>query len=72
MHDARDLPDTKMMAIYARMSAAQKLAIVDGLVRSTRRLTAEGVKAQHPDWSEPQVRREVARRTLASGSDGDR
>ncbi len=67
-HDADDRPDPAMLRLYARMSPARRMAVVDNLVLSLRELSAAGVRAQHPDWNDAQVCREVARRTSSQAA----
>jgi hypothetical protein len=66
-HPADDRPDPQLMAIYAKMSVAKKLSLLDGLIDGARAISAAGVRRQDPDWSEHQVRAEVSRR-LASAT----
>jgi len=47
---------------YRRMTPQQRLEISFRLYDLTRRLVRQGVKHQHPDWSEEQLRQEVLRR----------
>jgi hypothetical protein len=53
--------------IVRRMTPAQKMAMVDQLVRFGRGLMAAGVRADHPGWSANQIDREVARRLMRGG-----
>lgn len=45
--------------IYRRMPAARKLQIAADFNRSARELKAAALRAQHPEWSDEQVRRKV-------------
>lgn len=54
--------DDAMVEVLRAKSGAERLRIVDGLVRSARELVAAGVRAQYPDWEHHQVERETARR----------
>jgi hypothetical protein len=52
-----------------RMTADEKVRVAQALWRDVWNATAAGVRARHPDWSEPQVQdgvRELMR--SASGS----
>ncbi|MBM3833275.1 MAG: hypothetical protein FJ403_08380 [Verrucomicrobia bacterium] len=44
-----------------RMSPGRRLALAEQLYRTARRLKTAWVCAQHPDWTDDQVRREVTR-----------
>jgi hypothetical protein len=46
---------------FRRMPAEQRLALAEQLYWSARELKAAWLRAQHPDWSEAQVSREVTR-----------
>jgi hypothetical protein len=47
---------------YRRMMPQQRLDAGFRLYALTRTLVRQGVKFQHPDWSDEQVRQEVLRR----------
>jgi hypothetical protein len=47
---------------YRRMTPQQRLAVSFELYQLSRSLVRQGAKAQHPDWDEPRVNAEVARR----------
>ena len=47
---------------YRRMTPQQRLQISFELYELTRTLVRQGVKHQHPDWNEQQVKEEVLRR----------
>jgi hypothetical protein len=46
---------------FRRMTPERRLALAEQLYWSARRLKAAGLQAQHADWSEEQVAREVTR-----------
>jgi hypothetical protein len=46
---------------FRRMSPERRLALAEQLYWSARDLKATGLRAQHPDWSEAEVSREVTR-----------
>jgi hypothetical protein len=50
--------------IYRRMLPEQRLAQAVRMNHSMRSLMEAGLRAQKPDWTELQYRREIARRTL--------
>ena len=52
-------PDEVEMAILRRMTAAQKLGVMQALWREAWELKAAGVRLQHPAWSEERVAVEV-------------
>jgi hypothetical protein len=45
--------------IYQSMTAEQKLEVSLRLYYSARELKAAGLRAQHPDWTEEQIRDKV-------------
>jgi hypothetical protein len=52
--------DAQITAELARkMTPEQKLRVVERLWRTARALKAAGLRAQHPEWSEPQLARAV-------------
>jgi len=59
--------DEEMAAVLRTKTGAQRLAIADGLFAFARQVTIRALQAEHPDWSEPRINREAARR-LSHGS----
>ncbi len=53
------------MAILRTQSPQQKLAALDAMWHSARTLVMAGVRAQHPEWSQAELDREVGRRLAA-------
>jgi len=51
-----------MVTALRRQTPTDRLSTLDGLWRSARAFVLAGVRAQHPDWSDDLVMREVARR----------
>jgi len=49
----------EQIRIYRAMPPAKKLDLVAGIYWAARDLKAAGLRAQHPDWSEEQVRKKV-------------
>jgi hypothetical protein len=47
---------------YRRMTPQERLQISFRLYELTRTLVRQGVKSQHPDWGEEQIKAEVSRR----------
>ena len=54
--------DDDMAAVLRAKTGAQRLQIADQMFRIARELVTGRVRQEHPDWPEPQLRREVARR----------
>lgn len=52
---------------YAAKSGAERLALASAMVASARRMLESHLRAEHPDWSEAALQREVARR-IARGA----
>jgi len=65
-----ELADDDAMAMFRRMTPAQKLRVMSGMYASAYKWVDAAVRHQHPDWSEQQVRREVARRLSHGAIDG--
>ena len=57
--DEQSTPE--QIAILRQMTPERRLALAEQLYWSARKLKAAGVRAQHTDWSEEQVAREVTR-----------
>jgi hypothetical protein len=59
------LPDEQtspeQMEAFRRMPPERRLALAEQLYWSARELKAAWLRAQHPDWSEAEVAREVTR-----------
>ena len=59
------LPDEQaspeQIAIFRRMTPEWRLALAERLYWSAREMKAAWLRAQHADWSEEQVLREVTR-----------
>ncbi len=47
-----------------KMSLERRAELALGFIRSTRRLKAAALRAQHPEWSDEQVVTELRRLTL--------
>lgn len=56
--------DARQTEIYRRMSPKQRVAVALGMHEQARALMDAGLRTAHPDWSETERRREIARRTL--------
>ena len=55
-------PDYRLLDIYASWTPERRLNAVADMMRAAREIMTAGVRQQHPDWTEPEVKREVARR----------
>jgi hypothetical protein len=56
-----DLPSPEQVEIYRRMTPGRRLEIAEQMYWSAREMKAAWLRAQHPDWTEDQVNREVTR-----------
>jgi hypothetical protein len=54
--------DDATAAMFRAMTPAQRVAATAQAHRTARALVAAGVRHQHPDWTDEQIAREVARR----------
>ena len=52
----------KQIELYRAMSAQQRSRIGCELYETARALVRQGVRHQHPEWTEAQVHEEVVRR----------
>jgi Rv0078B-related antitoxin len=57
-----DIVDDRVAEILRSKSPAERLAIADGMWRFARRMIREIIVREHPDWSEAEINRQVARR----------
>lgn len=57
-----EIVDDRMAALLRSRSEAERFAMIDKFWRFARQLIRSTVEQEHPDWPEPRVRREVARR----------
>jgi hypothetical protein len=62
-----EVVDDALADVLRQKTGAERLAIANGLFLSARRMLTSYLRTQHPDWSDPQIAREVARR-LSHGS----
>lgn len=56
--------DARQAAIYRTMTPQARLQQALRMNQAMRRLLAAGLRAEHPEWDESQVRRAMARRIL--------
>lgn len=59
-----EVMDDDMVEVVRRMSGAQRLQAANAMFNAARKMIAARVREQHPEWTEDQVRAEVARRML--------
>ena len=57
-----EIPDEAMITLLRAKSGTERLRIAFGMWRTARLIVTAGVRDQHPEWTEAQVEREVARR----------
>ena len=48
--------------VSGRKTPTERLQIGFDMWRAARKLVAAGVRQQHPDWSDDEINREIARR----------
>ena len=60
--DRIEVVDDAMAAILRGKTGAERLAMASAMFESARRMLLSHLAAEHPDWSEEQVKREAARR----------
>lgn len=58
------LLDERQAAIYRTWTPAQRMKAADDQMRFYRSMMAGVIRGEHPDWSDEEVRREIARRLL--------
>jgi hypothetical protein len=54
--------DYRLLDIYGSWTPARRLKAVADMMRAAREVMTAGVRQQHPDWTDAEVKREVARR----------
>lgn len=54
--------DDRVVQILRKKTPAERTAIVNGLWRFARDMIQANIAREHPDWSEDEIRRQVARR----------
>jgi len=57
-----DVVDDAVADILRKKTEAERLAIAFGMWEFARQMIHSVVTAEHPDWSEQEVKRQVARR----------
>jgi hypothetical protein len=56
--------DDDLAVVLRQKTPAERIQMTADANDTARALSAAGIRFQHPDWSELQVQREVARRML--------
>lgn len=51
----------EQVKIYQKMPMAKKLSLAGSLMISARKLKAQMLKMQHPDWTDDHIKAEVRR-----------
>ncbi|HEY0015647.1 MAG TPA: hypothetical protein VGC13_04990 [Longimicrobium sp.] len=59
--------DDRLLDIYSSWTPARRLKAVADTMRAAREVMTAGVRQQHPDWTDAEVKREVARRYRGYG-----
>ncbi len=59
-----ELPDEKMIAVLQTMTPARRLETAFYLARLAKKMMWAQAVSSHPEWTEQQIREEVARRIL--------
>jgi hypothetical protein len=57
----------EIVEVLRAKSGTERMQIAFGMFRAAQRMVASQLRAEHPDWDDEAVQREVARR-IASGS----
>jgi hypothetical protein len=58
-----------VIAILRRKAPAERVEMCGRANKGMRLLVAMAIREEHPDWDEPAVQRELARRWLATSDD---
>ena len=57
-----EVMDDAMAEVLRAKSGAERLQIASGIYASARQMLTSFLREQHPEWQEPMLQREVARR----------
>jgi hypothetical protein len=57
-----EVMDDQMAEVLRGKTGAERLWIANGLFKMARQLIEASVRERHPDWDEPRIQREIARR----------
>ena len=66
-----DAPDPEQMRLFSAMTPDERWTVAQSLQRTAREVKPAGVRAEHPDWSDEQVREEVRQQLLRTCLLGD-
>jgi hypothetical protein len=56
--------DEAVADVLRNKSPGERLAIANGMWRSARQMIESLLRAEHPEWTDEEIRRDVARRML--------
>lgn len=59
-----ELVEPEMIQHFSRLSSMETFQIVSNAHRTAKKLTAMGVRYEHPEWSDAEINEEVNRRLL--------
>ena len=57
-----EVVDADMAAVLRTKTGAERLKIANDMFVAARRMLASHLSAEHPEWGEAQIQREVSRR----------
>ncbi len=63
-----EIPDERISRILRTKTIAERVAMIADANDTARLIAAAGIRHLHPNWSEDQVQREVARRMLGAAN----
>ncbi len=63
-----ELPDPRVIESLKRLSSEEIFALIGEANEVARELSAAGIRYANPDWSDDQIRAEVAQRFLGETS----
>jgi isopropylmalate/homocitrate/citramalate synthase len=59
-----DVADDLIAAVFRKKTPAERIAMIVDAHETARQLARAGIRYHHSDWTEAQVREELARRML--------
>jgi hypothetical protein len=57
-----EVVEPAMVAVLGAKTGSERLAMASGMFRSARQLLSSHLRCEHPEWTEKQLRGEVAHR----------
>jgi hypothetical protein len=63
-----EVVDDDLAAVLRQKTPAERIAMAADANETARKLAAAGIRHDHPDWSQRDVEREVARRMLGEAN----